>query len=75
MSKRPLVFTPQSPPSDVIPSPCVSICALDENDVCVGCFRTGSEITDWFMATNDEKRGILRAASERRTAAGFNGLT
>jgi len=75
VSKRPQVFTPQSPPSDVIPSPCVSVCALDENDVCVGCFRTGGEITDWFMATNEEKRGILRAASERRVAAGFNGLT
>jgi predicted Fe-S protein YdhL (DUF1289 family) len=75
VSKRPQVFTPQSPPGDVIPSPCVSVCALDENDVCVGCFRTGGEITDWFMATNDEKRGILRAASERRAEAGFNGLT
>jgi predicted Fe-S protein YdhL (DUF1289 family) len=75
VTKRPQIFTPQAMPSDLIPSPCVSICALDENDVCVGCYRTGGEITDWFMASNEEKRAILRAASERRAEAGFNGLT
>ncbi|MEE4110766.1 MAG: DUF1289 domain-containing protein [Halieaceae bacterium] len=50
------------------PSPCVSVCALDENDVCMGCYRTASEITDWFMATPAEKHAILRAAGERRRA-------
>ncbi len=47
-------------------SPCVSICALDENDVCQGCFRTGPEITDWFMADAARKREILIASEERR---------
>ncbi|NVL30544.1 DUF1289 domain-containing protein, partial [Pseudomonas syringae pv. actinidiae] len=28
-------------------SPCVSICALDEQDICTGCQRTVSEITQW----------------------------
>lgn len=50
-------------------SPCVSICALDENDICVGCYRTAQEITDWFMASNDEKQAILEACASRRTAA------
>jgi predicted Fe-S protein YdhL (DUF1289 family) len=50
------------------PSPCVSVCALDENDVCMGCYRTASEITDWFLATPAEKHAILRAAGERRRA-------
>lgn len=50
------------------PSPCVSVCALDENDLCMGCYRTASEITDWFTATPAEKHVILRAAGERRRA-------
>jgi predicted Fe-S protein YdhL (DUF1289 family) len=50
-------------------SPCVSVCALDHNDVCAGCFRTGEEITDWFMASTERKHEILEAARRRRDAA------
>ena len=28
-------------------SPCVSICALDDADICTGCQRTVAEITGW----------------------------
>jgi predicted Fe-S protein YdhL (DUF1289 family) len=42
-------------------SPCISVCALDENDICMGCYRSASEITDWFMADVGEKREIVRA--------------
>ncbi|WP_435211802.1 DUF1289 domain-containing protein [Luminiphilus sp. nBUS_16] len=48
-------------------SPCVSICALDANDICLGCFRTGNEITDWFIADDVRKREILRNAETRRS--------
>ena len=47
-------------------SPCVSICALNEDDICQGCFRSGDEITDWFMASSEEKRAILERAEIRR---------
>ncbi len=50
-------------------SPCVSICALDENDICMGCYRSAQEITDWFMASDAEKREILARVRERRDAA------
>lgn len=57
--------------SDAEPaSPCVSVCALDENDICMGCYRSASEITDWFMATAEEKRAILRRVDARREADG-----
>ena len=26
-------------------SPCISVCVLDENDICVGCFRSADEIS------------------------------
>ncbi|MBR9910384.1 MAG: DUF1289 domain-containing protein [Gammaproteobacteria bacterium] len=46
-------------------SPCVSICALDEEDVCVGCFRTAAEITHWRSYDNTERRAVLALARER----------
>ena len=47
-------------------SPCVSICALDEDDICQGCFRSADEITDWFMASPEEKQATLERAERRR---------
>jgi uncharacterized protein len=50
-------------------SPCVSICVLDDDDICAGCFRSAEEITDWFMATAEEKQAILKRTQERREAS------
>ncbi|MCB1733089.1 MAG: DUF1289 domain-containing protein [Halieaceae bacterium] len=50
-------------------SPCISVCLLDEQDICVGCFRSAAEVTDWFMASAEEKREILRRSEARREAA------
>jgi len=56
--------------SDAEPrSPCISVCALDENDICMGCYRSAEEITDWFMATDQQKRETLRRAQERMQAS------
>ncbi len=50
-------------------SPCISVCVLDERDVCIGCFRSAAEITDWFMASEDEKCAILLRARARMQAS------
>jgi uncharacterized protein len=49
-------------------SPCISVCLLDENDICVGCYRSATEITDWFMASSAQRREMLQLAAERRLA-------
>ncbi|MEZ5538539.1 MAG: DUF1289 domain-containing protein [Pseudomonadales bacterium] len=49
----------------LIASPCISICALDAEDVCVGCYRSAQEITRWSVADNAERRQILVSAAER----------
>ena len=49
-------------------SPCISVCVLDENDICVGCYRSANEITDWFMATSEQKLAVLRRVRERMEA-------
>ena len=50
-------------------SPCISVCLLDEANICVGCFRSADEITDWFMASAEQKREILRRTQQRREAS------
>ena len=50
-------------------SPCISICVLDDQDICQGCFRSAGEITDWFMASRVEKQDILDRAIERLKAS------
>ncbi len=47
-------------------SPCVSICVLDDDDICAGCYRSAVEITDWVMLDADGKRAALKKANERR---------
>lgn len=54
-------------------SPCVSICALDENDVCVGCHRSGDEITQWSRMNNEERRAVLRKVAEREKKSLIHG--
>ncbi|CAM5612992.1 DUF1289 domain-containing protein [Pseudomonas sp. JL972] len=51
-------------------SPCVSLCALDEDDVCVGCQRSADEIRRWGLMDNDERRQVLRQCAERARASG-----
>lgn len=75
MSKRSEISASDLFESEAIRSPCVAICALDENDICVGCYRSGSEITDWFMADAQGKRDIVAAAARRRREAGSTGLS
>ncbi len=43
----------------MIDSPCVRICTLDDNNVCIGCGRSLTEITGWTRFTNDERRRII----------------
>ncbi len=50
-------------------SPCISVCVLDEQNICQGCFRSADEITDWLMSTAQQKREILQRANARREAA------
>ncbi|PIE41112.1 MAG: DUF1289 domain-containing protein [Gammaproteobacteria bacterium] len=50
---------------EVVYSPCISICALDENDICIGCFRSAKEIGDWGKVDNHGKREILKNVARR----------
>ncbi|GAB4351059.1 MAG: DUF1289 domain-containing protein [Gammaproteobacteria bacterium] len=51
-----------------ISSPCVRICCLDEQEICLGCFRHIEEITGWSAADDTERLAILERCERRRTA-------
>jgi len=48
-----------------VESPCVDICRLDENDVCVGCFRTAREIGAWLSYSDEQRSQIMERLSVR----------
>ena len=49
-----------------VKSPCIEVCALNREDVCIGCYRTANEIVEWFSAPNERKLEILAAVDQRR---------
>ena len=53
-----------------VASPCVSLCALDEDDLCVGCQRSADEIRRWGLMSNDERRAVLQRCGERARLSG-----
>ena len=52
-----------------VPSPCVSICELDEaRGRCQGCFRLLSEIGAWGQASDADKLAIWARIEARQSA-------
>ena len=50
-----------------VKSPCIEVCSLNNEDVCIGCYRTAEEIIEWFSAHNERKREILSEIDQRRS--------
>ena len=48
--------------------PCIKICCLNENDVCLGCFRTLDEMRKWHKSSKEEKIKMLSLAEARKDA-------
>ena len=57
-----------------IPSPCISVCLLDKNDMCVGCYRTADEITAWMNGSDEQRLAILEKSVQRMKADQSHGL-
>jgi len=48
-----------SPSVDAVASPCVDICKLDSDFVCIGCGRTIDEVLKWREYTDEQKKAVL----------------
>ncbi|MEM7053856.1 MAG: DUF1289 domain-containing protein [Pseudomonadota bacterium] len=56
-----------------IESPCIQLCTLDDQGLCIGCFRTSEEIGGWLNLSASRRREIideLPARAERLFDAG-----
>ena len=49
-----------------VASPCVRNCCLNEDDNCLGCFRSVNEIMEWHSATDERKLKIIELAEIRK---------
>ncbi len=52
------------PPPPTTPSPCVRLCTLNEQDECLGCGRTITDICGWTAMSEPEKQQCLVRARE-----------
>jgi len=55
-----------TPTSSMLQSPCIRNCCLDDDDICMGCGRSITEITQWSVASIEDKQKILLLAAERK---------
>jgi len=46
-------------------SPCIGICRIDAQRVCIGCFRHIDEIAEWTRASPERRLEIRRLAKQR----------
>ena len=52
-----------------IESPCQKICVIHrQSGLCVGCFRTGAEISGWSRMSPEERRAIMAELPGREGA-------
>ena len=57
--------------SNSLPSPCISICALDPTTgLCLGCYRSRDEIAAWRTMTEAQQKSLLYRLHARRAALG-----
>jgi predicted Fe-S protein YdhL (DUF1289 family) len=63
------LFRPGMPRPAPVPSPCISICRIDETTGwCEGCLRTLDEIANWSALPESVKRAVWAALPDRREA-------
>ncbi|MBX3701651.1 MAG: DUF1289 domain-containing protein [Dokdonella sp.] len=46
-------------PAARIATPCIGICELGADGLCVGCRRTGAEIARWRELDDSERRRLM----------------
>ncbi len=47
-------------------SPCVRNCCLNKEDICIGCFRSLTEIMQWGKADDHFKLQVLSSVKQRK---------
>lgn len=53
---------------DRLSSPCIRNCCLNDDNICLGCFRSINEITLWTQVDEKTRQHFLNNAESRRKA-------
>lgn len=61
------LFWKPAPPQ--VMTPCIGVCAMGEDGVCQGCFRTLAEITAWGSLGQAERQRIMDEVLPKREAS------
>jgi len=48
-----------------IPNPCVNLCSLNNNNVCIGCYRTIDEVGAWGRYDDEQRLQVLKNCEHR----------
>ena len=56
---------------DASDSPCIGVCTTLYDDVCQGCGRTLSEVSNWVFFSDEEKASVWKRIREDGTATRF----
>ncbi len=50
-------------------SPCIGICTIEDDGLCAGCHRTGTEIALWLTMNDEARLRMLDEVLPQRAAA------
>lgn len=53
-------------------SPCVGICQLSKEDICIGCYRHVEEIILWPSLNAEQRKAVIVKAKQREKDAVFH---
>ena len=51
-----------------INSPCIGLCAVNDDNICIGCYRSLKEIGAWLQLDDKSKTQILANCHDRKCA-------
>lgn len=57
--------------AEKVPTPCQSVCRMDDHGHCEGCLRTLDEIGQWALLDDEGKRVIWRRIATRLQERGI----
>ena len=66
MSFRHLHVLGSELPLAEVATPCVKICIIDDDGLCVGCARTLDESAGWGTLSDERRRAVMMALPSRR---------
>ena len=62
-----MTFNASTPPPSIA-TPCVKVCVVDgASSLCLGCFRTLSEIAGWSRLSDQERAAVMADLPARRS--------